>query len=139
MKDFCNLFCSFPASGERDALAIRGYGVNPATAISEAIGDLDALYGRSEREDRQILLASDPDALSIGVAVHSSFGLCQFTKNEGFRFYYSDKDRENPRAVAKQCKNLLAFADNAVSGFLSEYAKWLAKRRSENAIKEDKK
>ena len=131
MKDFCNLFCLFPKSGEIDAIEIRGYGVNPATAIANAIGETDALYERSGRKDRQTILAADPDSLSIGVAVQSPFGSCLFNKREGFQFHYTDKDRENPRAVIKRCKDLLVFANNAVSGFLSEYAKWLVKRRRE--------
>lgn len=131
MKDFCNLFCLFPGLGERNSVEIRGCGVNPATAIAEAIKETDALYERSRPEERQILLAANPDLLRIEVAVQSPFGLCLFNKNDGFQFHYSDKDRENPLAVAKRCKDLLVFASNAVSGFLSEYAKWLAKRRSE--------
>lgn len=142
MKAFCSIVCKFPmivccgipADDECYPLEAKGKGPNLATAIERAIADIDEFYRTADWETRESVLGYDPTCLRVKATACNAFGLCDVEADAGYqvRLGYSASTCLRRELVAKRCKNLLDFANNAISGFLSAYEKWLMGKRRES-------
>lgn len=134
MKAFCSIACEFPFGEDRYPLEANGKGPNPAAAIERAIADIDGFYRKADWETRESVLGYDPTCLRVKATACNAFGLCDVEADAGYqvRLGYSANACLSRELAAKRCKNLLDFANNAISGFLSAYEKWLMGKRRES-------